>query len=385
MKKSKIATAAAAVAAINTGIAIGREAQRVFDERTQYTARINESSFVYPYLMSWLNEQIVSKSIKIVSHRKNGLGRYYDSTSKTNIVINGHKMSVHIEKPDLSSPSSLTAAVGTHENILSNNLVFVARSKHAIDALYNFLTELSEVAKSEEKVNYLYSIDTYGGWTSKPLPKRDLDGVFLPDGVKENIVNDLQTFIDNRDKYDIIGIPHHRGYLLYGPPGNGKSSLAAAMANHLGFHLYNMPLSTVKDDKMLVDLVNYVEENSILLLEDVDIFSNSVTREGNKDGPTLAGLLNVLDGVATPNGLITMVTTNYKEKLDDAFIRPGRLDYHLELSRPDSNQIERMFKHVYNESLGIQPREFESMAKVADVFKRNLTNPHRARLEIASG
>jgi len=62
------------------------------------------------------------------------------------------------------------------------------------------------------------------------------------------------------------------------------------------------------------------------LLEDVDVFHSATERDDEGSGVTLSGLLNALDGIATPRGLLTVTTTNDPSALDVAVIRPGRVD-----------------------------------------------------------
>jgi chaperone BCS1 len=107
-----------------------------------------------------------------------------------------------------------------------------------------------------------------------------------------------------------------------------------------------------------------------------------MSRDGEPGAPTLAGLLNALDGVNTPHGLITIINTNYFEKLDPALVRPGRVDYRLELKKPVQSQVEDMFYRVFEEPLGLEARPFESMAQVAEVFKRSLDDPEAVRIEL---
>jgi chaperone BCS1 len=83
----------------------------------------------------------------------------------------------------------------------------------------------------------------------------------------------------------------------------------------------------VKSDHSLVTLFGNVPSRSILLLEDVDVLHMATSREQKSEtGPTLSALLNVLDGVTSPHGLITILTSNYADRLDPALVRPGRAD-----------------------------------------------------------
>lgn len=63
-----------------------------------------------------------------------------------------------------------------------------------------------------------------------PRKKRPLDSVVLDEGLADAILSDVKDFIDDPQWYTDRGIPYRRGYLLYGPPGCGKSSFITALA-----------------------------------------------------------------------------------------------------------------------------------------------------------
>ena len=65
------------------------------------------------------------------------------------------------------------------------------------------------------------------GW---PKDKRPFSSVVLDKGVAENIRDDVVDFLHNSKWYHDRGIPYRRGYLLYGPPGCGKTSFITALA-----------------------------------------------------------------------------------------------------------------------------------------------------------
>jgi chaperone BCS1 len=73
----------------------------------------------------------------------------------------------------------------------------------------------------------------------------------------------------------LLGIPYRRGYLLYGPPGSGKSSFIQALAGELGYNICLLNLSErgLTDDR-LNHLLSNTPERSILLLEDIDAAFN---------------------------------------------------------------------------------------------------------------
>lgn len=94
------------------------------------------------------------------------------------------------------------------------------------------LHEAQEMAlKKQEGKTVLYT--SYGPeWRPFGMPRkrRLLDSVILDKGITDRIVNDVKAFIGNGKWYNERGIPYRRGYLLYGPPGSGKSSFIQALA-----------------------------------------------------------------------------------------------------------------------------------------------------------
>lgn len=377
MGDKRLQNALAVATVAGTALRFAKDQYAKYEEKTRYTARIGESSFVYRPLMLWINEQTTPRSAKFVSNYS-GVYRFYDGSSNTKVTIEGHRLSVSVEKPNLESMATASYSDYGFESAL----VFTARNADAIDALHRMLEGMTEDKKNEDREISIWNPNQYNNWNPKEFHFRDIDSVFLPRGAKESLIADLDNFMAAKERYGIMGIPWHRGYMLWGEPGNGKSSLVAALAHRYRFNLYNLPLSSVKDDKALGELISNVNQHSILLLEDIDIFSNTMRREQADKGPTLAGLLNALDGVNTPHGLLTFITTNHKETLDPALIRPGRVDYSLELRKPVTYQVESMFERSFDEPLGVTPREFSSMAELSNIFKTHPDSPENVRLAI---
>ncbi|VDD76329.1 unnamed protein product [Mesocestoides corti] len=192
-----------------------------------------------------------------------------------------------------------------------------------------------------------------------PRPRRALNSVVLKEGLAESITSDVQEFIDSQKWYSVRGIPYRRGYLLYGPPGCGKSSFITALAGHLEFNICVLNLSEIgMSADRLEHLLTHAPLQSIILLEDIDAALPS--REDTNDTArlhgrayegmqslTLSGLLNALDGVASTDGRILFMTTNYVDRLDPALVRPGRVDYKAEIGLCTRNQLVRMFSRFY--------------------------------------
>lgn len=169
-----------------------------------------------------------------------------------------------------------------------------------------------------------------------------------------------------------MGIPHGRGYLLHGEPGNGKTSLIKAIASHYDRCIYYLSLSDEKmTDASLFYLIGGIEAKyPILVLEDVDcLFQNN---RDSKNKITMSGLLNSLDGLMSVNNLILFMTTNHIDRLDPALIRPGRIDKKFYIGNATQQQ-------AYDYYINFYGKEHE---KSAEQFSCNLTERKYSMCEL---
>ncbi|CAN6634685.1 mitochondrial chaperone Bcs1p [Trichomonascus vanleenenianus] len=211
--------------------------------------------------------------------------------------------------------------------------------------------EIMALRKQEGKTVIFTSYGPEWRPFGSPRKKRAIESVILAGSIKDDITKDVEDFLSNGQWYDKRGIPYRRGYLLYGPPGSGKSSIIQALAGYLDYNICILNLSerTLTDDR-LNHLMNHVPERSILLLEDIDAAFTERKQsddQGYVSGVTFSGLLNALDGVAAADERIIFMTTNHPEKLDPALIRPGRVDFKVLIDNATPQQVEEMFLRFY--------------------------------------
>lgn len=195
----------------------------------------------------------------------------------------------------------------------------------------------------------------YGDWQLVDrIRPRSIESVILAGNEHLKILADINDFLSSYDWYVNLGIPYRRGYLCHGEPGNGKTSLVAAIASALGMNIYILSLQAEgMTDSLLMELLNGVSDNSIILMEDVDcafkkrVKNNNEEKEDIKNKLTFSGLLNALDGVGGKDGRIVFMTTNHIEKLDPALIRPGRIDYQVQIKNANREQVTKLFDRFY--------------------------------------
>jgi mitochondrial chaperone BCS1 len=211
---------------------------------------------------------------------------------------------------------------------------------------------------------------------------RPFSTVVLDEAVKQSLLDDMRDYLHpyTRRWYSNRGIPYRRGYLLYGPPGTGKSSLSFAIAGYFKLKIYIVSLNSLAmNEENLGQLFSELPKQCVVLLEDIDTAGLTHTRKTPAEAeeeakplvtvvpggstttnpanpPTtpppggrisLSALLNILDGVASQEGRVLIMTTNHLEKLDEALIRPGRVDMTIKFDLANTQMITTIFRSIF--------------------------------------
>jgi hypothetical protein len=394
---------AAAVAAWEGGNAVYEKASAWWKNRYEYNISISDDEAVYPEVHDWLIKATPSKEHRKLSlTTRNSFGRVssgdsvpdspgegdvprvrliYNSNRRKTVYLDGCRVEVFVNSE---------ASEFESKKILSKTIEFSARSLEGQQAVIRLVEKL--VANRAERKPRLRLVNNWGSWnTRNDLPPRSLASVILPTEQKDRVISDVRQFLEAEQKYVDLAIPWHRGYMFHGPPGGGKTSLARALSTEFGLDMWYVSLGDLKAESNLLALLSEVSPRSILLLEDIDTVKIAQDRDAAEQGTiSTSSLLNALDGVATPHGLITVMTTNHFEKLDPALTRRGRMDVVEEILPPTVREIEALYTRFYGtefnswmkSKLPSGPLPI-SQASVSEIFKRHLNNPRAASTELS--
>ena len=182
------------------------------------------------------------------------------------------------------------------------------------------------------------------------IKKRDKDTVYLPDDQVNNIINSFTNFFSNDTKklYEHLNITYKKCLLFEGPPGTGKSSLIKALGSHFNKNIAYLNICPEYNEKDLFKTVRNIPNEAILVIEDIDSVFEKREKTDHKNCLSFSGLLNGLDGLIEPkNGQIIILTTNYRNKLDGALKRPGRIDEMITFDYCKKNEIQKIYDKFF--------------------------------------
>ncbi len=178
-------------------------------------------------------------------------------------------------------------------------------------------------------------------------------------GIDEAVeeVRDLVTFLKEPKRFQTLGGRMPKGILLVGPPGNGKTLLARAVAGEAGVPFFSADASSFVEMFVGVgaarvrDLFEDAKKRApcIIFIDELDAIGKKRGGLSNGGGDsereqTLNQLLIAMDGFSANEGIILMAATNRPETLDSALTRSGRLDRQVVVPRPDLRGREKILK-----------------------------------------
>lgn len=225
-------------------------------------------------------------------------------------------------------------------------------------------------------------------WSRKAhLERVTLKDMILDEDLLNEIVTSLDWFMNNEPWYRERFLDYKMVMLLEGPPGTGKSFLIRAIAHYVNRNLHL--LDTSDFDSQFMEKANSIPSTGMGLIEDFDDSKNMMSRDTEievsaqamdsraKGGIKLSTLLNVLQGVNSSNGQVTMLSTNHIEVLDPAIYRPGRVDKIFHIGPMKNELIHRYLERMYDKESAAKYSHYQFTptiaAKLSQLF---VCNPH---------
>lgn len=302
-----------------------------------------------------------------------------DKEVKTEKAEKKKKTVVHALFQRIGEPEG---AMDGEVQLFESLIIFASKEEDGRQALLQLCRQAvqASVKKKPDQVVLFRWNERQGGWC--PCGRRwarAIDSVVLDQKSKEKLLDDLYWFQEDNTRlfYAAHGIPYHRCYLFYGPPGSGKSSMIQALSGHLERHLCFLQASPSLTDDKFRSAMQSLPKGACLVMEDVDaLFTVHREAADTKASLSFSGFLNALDGLAAPDDVVCFMTTNYADRLDPALMRPGRVDMRVEFKVPGKAVAKEYFLTFYPEDEGQEKKEEASSKrrKVEDEDNREEEN-----------
>ena len=304
-----------------------------------------------------------------------------NSTMFGDVIFNFDRTNINIDGVNVNIYASIDTNVnndkGSSENmcIPKGYIRIFVKKEEELKKINKIIYDIAKrydsnnIKIDNEKIVYVYCQSKYGGdgWekTYINIYRNWTNSVYAKD-VYTLISSKVDSFIKNLPKYRDLGLSRKISFMLYGIPGTGKSTIAYVLQSQ-----YKRPIYIINSANIIEPSAwKYIKPGSIVLVDDIDriIYESIISKKDEKKddeekkvdnvyilsrtNDIIRELLAILDGINILDDCIIITTTNNMDKIDPALIRPGRIDYKIEIKMCDEYQLRelcRIYSIEWNE------------------------------------
>ena len=312
-------------------------------------------------VMTSLNTTVVNKSYSLFTEdlNSNNISTVImDNSSKMTVLLNnGDTYSTDNPQTDTLKENLLLKGIEVKDQTTPPLTKTIPTVIFALSLLTLTAMLVSKSRGGGSSVTYMDMQD----FSKNKKAALDFQAVAGNEEAKDSLM-DIVDFLKNPEKYQKYGARMPKGVILYGAPGTGKTLLAKAVAGEAGVPFYALSGSDFVQVYVGVgatrvrNLFKKAKSHgkAVIFIDEIDAIGKA--RGNNKNGSsndekdqTLNALLTEMSGFGEEEGIVVIAATNRLDMLDDALLRPGRFDRHIEVSLPDVNAREKILSlHLNN-------------------------------------
>jgi len=201
---------------------------------------------------------------------------------------------------------------------------------------------------------------------------------------------EVVSYLENKDKFKLLGAEMPKGILLEGPPGTGKTLLAKGIATETNASFISISASEFVEMFVGIgaarvrDLFTNARNNRpcVIFIDEIDAVGRQrgtgINMANDEREQTLNQILYEMDGFNNNDGILVLAATNRKDVLDQALLRPGRFDRIIRVPLPDKFSREKILDFYFNSRPIEKNIDINALAEITSGFSgaqlKNLIN-----------